>query len=93
MVRADHPNNGKGGGTCAYVRESLLVRNFSSSYLSECLTLEVTISNEKGNVVTLYRSPSSTSDEFDFFISNLEKLLMNTVFFVIVPLSVMVSPF
>ena len=77
MVRADHPNNVKRGGVCAYVRETLPVRNFSNSYLSECLTLEVTISNRKGYVITLYRSPSQTSDEFQSFISNLEKLLIN----------------
>ena len=64
-LRADHRNNVKRGGVCAYVKESLLVRNFSNSYLSECLTLEGTISNKKGYVVTLYRSPSQTSDEFD----------------------------
>ena len=77
MVKADHPNNIKRGGVCAYVRESLPVRNFSNSYLSECLTLEVTISNKEGYVVTLYRSPSQTSDDFQSFISNLEKLLIN----------------
>ena len=37
MVSADHPNNIKRGGVCASVRESLPVRNFSNSYLSECL--------------------------------------------------------
>ena len=62
---------------CAYVRESLPVRNFSNSYLSECFTLEVTISNWKAYVVTLYRSPSQISDEFLSFISKLEKLLTN----------------
>ena len=30
-----------------------------------------------GYVITLYRSPSQTSDAFDSFISNLEKLLSN----------------
>ena len=77
MVRADHPNNLKREGVCAYVRETLPFLNFSNSYLSECLTLEVTISNRKGYVITLYRSPSQTSDEFQSFISNLEKLLIN----------------
>ena len=77
MVRADHPNNVKRGGVCAYVRESLPARNFRNSYLRECLTLKVTISNKKGYVITLYRSPSQTSDEFQSFISNLEKLLIN----------------
>ena len=77
MVRAEHPNNVKRGSVCAYVRESLLVRNFSNSYLNECLTLEVIISNRKGYVITLYRSPIQTSDEFQSSISNSEKLLIN----------------
>ena len=77
MVRADHPNNVKREGVFGYVRESLPVRNFSNLYLSECLTLEVTIGNKKGYVITLYRSPYQTSVEFQSFISNLEKLLNN----------------
>ena len=48
MVRADHPNNVKKGDVCAYVRESLPVRIFINSYLSKCLTLDVTISKKKG---------------------------------------------
>ena len=43
--------------------------------------LEVTISNKKGYVVTLYRCPSQTSDEFDFVIRNVEKLLINITSF------------
>ena len=75
MLRADHPNNVIRGGVCAYVRESLPVRNFSNSFLSECLTLQVTISDKKGYVITLYRSHSQTSDEFQFFINNFRKTL------------------
>ena len=56
MVRSDHPNNLKRGGVGAYVRESLRVRNFNNLYLSQCLTLAVTISNKKGYVVTLYEA-------------------------------------
>ena len=61
----------------AYVRDPLPVCNFSNSYLSEYLSLEVTISNKNGYVITLYRSPSQTFDEFQSFISNLEKILFN----------------
>ena len=43
---------------CAYVRESFPVRNLSNTYLSERLTLEVTIGNKKGYVIALYRYPS-----------------------------------
>ena len=59
---------------CPFIRESLSVRNFSNSYLNECFTLEITISNKKGYIITLYRSPSQTSDEVDSFISNLENI-------------------
>ena len=76
MVRADHSNNIE-RGVFAHIRKSLPVCNFSNSYLIEYLTLEVTINGKKGYVITLYRSPSQTSDEFDSFISNLEKLLIN----------------
>ena len=77
MVMEDHLNNVKREGMYPYVRGSFPVRNFSKSFLNECLTLEVSVSNKKGYVITLYRSPSQTSDEFQSFISNLENLLIN----------------
>ena len=50
MVRADHPKV-KRVCVCAYVRESLPVRNFSNSDLTN-----------KKCYIALYRSPSQTSD-------------------------------
>ena len=47
MMRADHTNNVKIEGDCAYVRKSLPVRNFGNSYICKCLTLEVTIGDKK----------------------------------------------
>ena len=44
-----------------------------NSYLKECLILEVSINNKTCYVVSLYRSSSQTSNEFDSFITNLEK--------------------
>ena len=40
----------------------------SIPYLKECLLLEVLIQNEKGSVVSLYRSPSQTQEEFNDFL-------------------------
>ena len=77
LYRADHPNNVKRGGVCAYIRESLTVRCFSNAYLQECLILEISINNKKGYVVSLYRSPSQTLDEFDSFFNNFEKLIID----------------
>ena len=51
-----------------------LFRCLSNAYLQECLTMEISINNRKRYVVSLYRSPSQTPDEFDSFINNLEKL-------------------
>ena len=78
MIRPDHPNNVKKRGVCGYIRKSLPVRNFSNSYLNECLTLQIATINRKGYVITLYRYPCQAFDEFDSFISSLEKLLIIT---------------
>ena len=37
------------------------------------ITVDVCIKNKKGNIVSLYRSPSQTTGEFDLFMLNLEK--------------------
>ena len=75
LVRADHPNNIKRGGVCAYVRESLPVRVVPNHHLSGCLILEVNLKNKKGYLVSLYGSPNQNPDEFELFLTNLETLL------------------
>ena len=41
----------------------------------ECFILEVCNNNKKVYVISLYRSPSQTFDQFDLFMLNLESLL------------------
>ena len=53
------------------------MRCLPNSYLKEYLILEVSINNKRGYVVSLYRSPSQASDEFDSFLANLEKIVVN----------------
>ena len=48
-----------------------------NTYLQEFLILEVSINNKTGYVVSLYRFPSQTPDEFDSFIENLDKLIID----------------
>ena len=62
---------------CVHSKKSLRVRCLPNSYLKECLTLEVSINNKTGYIILLYRSPSQTSDEFDSFITNLEKIVVD----------------
>ena len=75
LVRADHPNNIKRGGVCIYYKESLPVPIISLPFLNEALLQEMSYNNKKIIVSVIYRSPSQNSDEFQLFLTNLERLL------------------
>ena len=77
LYRADQPNNVKRSGVCAYISEWLLVKCLSNTYLQERLILEISVNDKKVYVISLYRSPSKTPDEFDSFINNLEKPIID----------------
>ena len=68
LVRADNLRNNKTGGVGIYFKETLAIRPVPTNSLKECLLLEVFIGNKKGFVLSLYRSPSQSQEEFyDFF--------------------------
>ena len=71
LVRADHANNIKRGGLCVYFRESLPFRVVPNHHLSECLILEVNLTNKKGYLVSFYCSPNKNPDELELFLTNL----------------------
>ena len=75
-IRADHLSNTKRGGVCIYFKESLPLRLCNVSYLNECICfeIEIMISNKLCNFISLYRSPSQSSDEFENFVFNLDLL-------------------
>ena len=77
MVSADHPWNIKRGGVCIYFKESLPGNCLPNLYFKECLLFEVSINNKRGYVVSMYCSPSQTSNDFNSFTTNLEKLVVN----------------
>ena len=72
MLCADHPSNNKRGGVCIFYRTNLPLRVLNISYLSECITFEVSTGNKLCRFIHLYRSPSQTQDEFQTFKSNLK---------------------
>ena len=75
LVRADHTNDIKRGGVCIYYKESLPAGVIYLSYFEEALLLEMTYHNKNLIVSVIYRSPSQSINEFDSFLSNLEKLV------------------
>ena len=62
---------------CVYFKESLPVICLPNVFSKECLLLEVSVKNKRDYVVSLYRSLSQTSDEFDLFITKLEKIVVD----------------
>ena len=71
LLHADHPSNNKRGGVCIFYMTNLPLRVLNISYLSECITFEISIGNKICRFVHLYRSPSQTQDKFQTFKSNL----------------------
>ena len=75
LVRADHPDNIKGGGVCIYYKESLPVRVNPLHNLKEALLLEMIHKNNKVLVSVIYRSPSQNNCEFESFVTKFDYLL------------------
>ena len=67
MLSEDHHNKVKREELRSLIREAVPVRNFSNSYLSKRLTLEVTVDNEKDYVIALYGSLTQISNKFWLF--------------------------
>ena len=58
-----------------YYKETLAVI-FLETKLDQCIVSEVTFKNKnKDHVISLHRSPSQTSDQFDNFLQLFEELL------------------
>ena len=78
LIRADNPSDSKKGGMGIYYKEVLAVRPVDVKNLNECLIFAVSIEN-RGYVVSLYRSPSQTQDECDIFLINFEQLISDII--------------
>ena len=72
LLRADHASNSKRGRVCVYYKSSLALRLIDVHYLQECLIFEILIGGKSCNFISLYRSPSQSSDSFEEFADNLQ---------------------
>ena len=80
LIRSDHPSNIKRSNVCIYYKKPLPLRLVDITSLPECLVCEVTIQNKKGYVAVMYRSPSQSSIEIEFFLSGFEDMLSSILF-------------
>ena len=62
-------------GVCLYFKESLTLKVIDNSFIAQCIICKITLQNRKGYVFVTYWSPSQSSNEFDEFLSNFDKLL------------------
>ena len=80
LHHVDDPEDVKKGGVCVYYKETLSVHLLQTK-LNQCIVIEVTFKNKKkGHVISFYRSPSQTPDQFDNFLQLFEyfcKIFLN----------------
>ena len=72
LLRTDHASNSKRDGVCVYYKSSLALGLTDVHYLQECLILEILICGKSCNFISLYQSPSQSSDSFQEFADNLQ---------------------
>ena len=76
IYRNDHPSNTKKGGVCLYFREGLPIkRRTDLELVQEMIVTEITIARKKIFFITVYRSPSQNSEQFEHFIASLQMTL------------------
>ena len=75
LLRAGHSDNVKRGGVRLYYRENLTLQLVDTTYIEQCILCEINIQNTTGYVALIFRSPSQSSNEFEEFLVNFDKLL------------------
>ena len=72
LIRSDYPSNNKRGGVAIYYKYFLPLKLVDVNYLRESILFELQIGSKICNFISLYRSPSQTTDNFDSFLDNLK---------------------
>ena len=75
LICVDHPKNIKQAVVCIYYWETLPVKIIQLNYLPESLVCEFNYNNKKIFIVTLYWSPSQSTDELDEFLRGFEDVI------------------
>ena len=75
IYRSDHPSNTKTGGVCLYFREGLPIKQRTDLQLVlEMIVAEIALARKKIFFITVYHSPSQTSEQFEEFINKMQMI-------------------
>ena len=69
MSHADHPSGNRSGRVCIYYKESLPIKMLNINYIQECICFDLKLGSKLCTIVSLYRSPSQSADEFENFLN------------------------
>ena len=75
LFRSYYPLLHKRGGVCIYFRNSFPLKILSIHYLQESISFELQVISKICKFISLYLSPSQTSDDFEKFANNFELTL------------------
>ena len=75
LIRADHLINSKQGGVSVFYRNSLPLKIRDIFYFQECIVFKLKIGNKFCKIVSFYRSPNQSQDEFETFTKSVELIL------------------
>ena len=74
IFRNDHPSNSKIGGLCLYYRDRLPIKhrmNLEHQHLQEVIIAEIIFAHKRIFFLTVYQSPTQTTEQFEGSINNL----------------------
>ena len=72
IVRSDHISTSRRGGVFICYKQSFVFKILDTTYLEECIVFQVSVRNKLFHFISLYQSPSQTTDLFEHFADNLE---------------------
>ena len=75
LIRADKPNNIKKGGVCICYRKFLSVKIIHKNILNVWLVRELSFGSRRVCLVSIYRTPSQSSNECNTLLCNFEQRL------------------
>ena len=75
LVISDHLSQHKRGGACIYFRNFLPPKILIIHHLQESISFELQVVSKIYKIISLYRTPSQTSDDFETFTYNFELTL------------------
>ena len=71
IFNADHPSGNQCGCVCIYYKESCPIKMLTMNYLQECICFDLIIGSKLCTIVSLYRLPHQSADEFENFLNKL----------------------